>query len=126
MVEVKNGAPVSQGSYAFLESYCDDPECDCRKVMINVINMKKSDTILATIGYGWESEKFYAEWIGDKKMGKEITGAYFEAAGVQTKYAGEFLQLWKLMTAQNKEYVNRLKRHYVMWKKITNLKITNE
>ena len=120
MVEVKKGAPVPAGLYAFLENYCDDPECDCRKVMINVVDAKKNDCILATIGYGWESEKFYIEWMGDKKMGKEMTGAYLEMAGVQSKHAREFLQLWKMMTVKNKEYVKRLKKHYVMWKRMSN------
>ena len=42
---------IPAGSYGFLESYCPDPDCDCRRVMINVVEEKQPTQFLASIGY---------------------------------------------------------------------------
>ncbi len=54
----KEGLP--RGEYFLLESYCNNPKCDCRRVFINVLH---KDKILATIGYGWESLEFISEFF---------------------------------------------------------------
>ena len=46
---------VPAGPYAFIEHYCADPGCDCRRVLLLVATEKEPDTILATINYGWDS-----------------------------------------------------------------------
>jgi hypothetical protein len=105
---------VPRGEYMLLENYCSDPRCDCRKVMINVVTTPPS-RILATIGYGWESLEFYTKWMhGDKEIAKIITGAYLEPGGIQTKYAQNFLEVFKAILSD--EYVARLKKHYRMFK----------
>jgi hypothetical protein len=104
------------GEYGLLENYCTDKTCDCRKVMINVIEVKSPRQFLATIGYGWESAEFYTRWIGgNEKLGKIMAGAYLEPGGIQTKYAP---LLFDMVTsaAFTDEYVERLKRHYAMFK----------
>lgn len=35
-VTVKDLPSLPDGDYGFFESYCDDPSCDCRRVLINV------------------------------------------------------------------------------------------
>jgi len=68
LMEGQLGLPP--GEYGLLESYCSNKSCDCRKVMINVIDVKSPHEFLATIGYGWESAEFYTEWIGgDETLG---------------------------------------------------------
>jgi hypothetical protein len=42
------------GSYEFLEMYCDEPKCDCRRVMFSVISSARKD-VEAVIAWGWES-----------------------------------------------------------------------
>jgi hypothetical protein len=107
---------VPPGEYGLIEYYCTDDRCDCRKVMINVTSSKPPHEILATIGYGWESTDFYTKWMhGDAKTGKEMTGAYLEAWGTQSKYAQKFLELFET-TVLSDEYVDRLERHYAMFK----------
>jgi hypothetical protein len=128
MVEVKKGAPVPASLYAFIENYCTDSSCDCRRVMINVFDMKKpSHEYLATIDYGWESVAFYTKWMrGNKKIGKQMAGSSLSIGGKQSKYSRDFLELWKLMLKENKEYEANLKKHYLMFKKITNFENTSE
>src|SRR2546427_7823546 len=52
---------LSAGEYAFVEFYCDDLECDCRRVFLQVIARHRQDKILASINYGWDDESFYRE-----------------------------------------------------------------
>lgn len=58
----KNDLPV--GKYGFINAYCTDETCDCRRVMINVIahQQKPNDPPLAVLSYGWEPESFYRKW----------------------------------------------------------------
>ncbi|MEM7657892.1 MAG: hypothetical protein AAF399_17335, partial [Bacteroidota bacterium] len=49
---------VPKGSYLFMEYYCSDPECDCRRVQVQVFahpprGIPQSYAILS---YGWEDE----------------------------------------------------------------------
>src|SRR5207245_11325059 len=52
------------GRYALLEMFCDEPGCDCRRVMFYVM-LPHSKEAGAIIVYGWESRQFYARWLGD-------------------------------------------------------------
>lgn len=107
------GVPL--GEYLLLENYCTDDSCDCRKVMINVVEANPPRRILATIGYGWESEEFYTKWMhGDKEIARSITGAYLEHWGLQSQYAQQFLEIFKATLPE--EYVNTVKKHYRMFK----------
>ena len=61
---------LPDGEYGFLELYCDEPGCDCRRVMIDVLPPETGwSKIWATISYGWESLDFYRKWIRLAKTG---------------------------------------------------------
>ncbi|PJA55177.1 hypothetical protein CO165_04950, partial [Candidatus Roizmanbacteria bacterium CG_4_9_14_3_um_filter_33_18] len=62
------------GLYFLLESYCADKNCDCRKVMINVVLEDNIPNVSDTIGFGWEDEKFYSKWVGDEISGGQMVG----------------------------------------------------
>ena len=47
---------IPAGSYGLIESYCPDPECDCRRVIINVVEEEHPTTFLASIGYGFDRD----------------------------------------------------------------------
>ncbi|MEK7560652.1 MAG: hypothetical protein AAB539_01715 [Patescibacteria group bacterium] len=107
---------VPTGTYALLESYCADTDCDCRKVMISMIS-KESQKMLATIGYGWENEQFYIDWMsGDEEMGRKLTGAYLEPGGKQSHYARACLQLFQQIVANEPSLVDSMKRHYKIFR----------
>ena len=112
-----NSLGVPRGEYMLLENYCVDGSCDCRKVMINVVEVNPPRRILATIGYGWESVEFYTKWMhGSKEIAQTITGAYLELGGIQSQYARHFIEVFKKSLTD--EYVNTLKKHYRMFKKL--------
>ena len=112
---------VPRGEYGLLENYCTDERCDCRKVMINVVEANPAHRILATIGYGWETVEFYTKWMhGNKEIARSITGAYLEVGGIQSEYAQLFLEIFKATLTD--EYVNTIKRHYRMFKNYSHKK----
>ena len=110
-----SGLGVPRGEYILLENYCTDKSCDCRKVMLNVVEVNPPRRILATIGYGWETVAFYTKWMhGDEKIARSITGAYLELWGMQSQYAQNFLEIFKATLTD--EYVDTIKKHYQMFK----------
>lgn len=77
---------IPKAEYLLIENYCDGHTCDCRKVMINIIDKKDPSRILVTIGFGWESLDFYKQWAhGDEWLAKEMKGVYLELGGIQSE-----------------------------------------
>jgi hypothetical protein len=63
-VTTLDSARLPGGSYTLIEMYCDEPDCDCRRVFFSVASANTS-RIETVIAYGWESPEFYARWMGD-------------------------------------------------------------
>ncbi|MBI4789652.1 MAG: hypothetical protein HY782_21695 [Chloroflexi bacterium] len=112
---VQGGRDLPDGEYGFLELYCDEVNCDCRRVIINVVTPKTSPKVLATINYGWESLEFYEKWMHDKELAKNSRGATLDMLNPQSKHAYALLELFKWVL-QDDQYVERLKRHYALFK----------
>jgi len=45
-------ARLPAGNYGFIELYCDEPGCDCRRVFLNVVSERRRK-IEAVIAWGW-------------------------------------------------------------------------
>ncbi len=107
------------GDYHLVEMFCNDPGCDCRRVMFYVITPDTPPSEpLAVIAYGWESEEFYAKWLGfdDPKVLAELKGPVLNLGSPQSRYAGELLDLVNAIPLRDANYVERLKRHYRMFR----------
>jgi hypothetical protein len=114
-VTVTQRQDLPDGEYGFLEFYCDEPGCDCRRVMIDVLRPGTGwDKIWATISYGWESLDFYRKWGGGGDP-SEMKGPYLDSLNPQTNYSPALLNLFRFLL-QSTEYVERLKRHYQMFR----------
>lgn len=109
-----NNPLFPKGKYFLLESYCNDKNCECRKVMISIVS---KDRIFATIGFGWENLKFYEKWIKDKEIAAKMKGISLELGGMQSEYAKVLLDVLSQDMKRDVAYVNRLKRHYKLFKK---------
>ncbi len=104
------------GEYGFMELYCDEPGCDCRRVIIQVLRPETGwNKIWATIGYGWESLDFYDRWGGAHSDPVEMKGPYLDPLNPQSKYSPALLELFRRVI-QSPDYVDRLKRHYRMFR----------
>ena len=102
LFEPRDGIPP--GSYGLIESYCPDPDCDCRRVMINVVEKEHPRRYLAAIGYAFDRD------IKD-------AGPYLDPLNEQCSYAGALLRLVEQVVLRDARYVARLERHYDLVKR---------
>jgi hypothetical protein len=108
---------LPEGEYGFVELYCDQPGCDCRRVMIDVLRPETGwSKVWATISYGWESLDFYRHWGGGDTDPVQIKGPYLDPLNPQTKYSSALLNLFRFLL-QSPEYVARIQRDYQMFRK---------
>jgi hypothetical protein len=102
LFEPREGIPT--GTYGLVESYCPDPDCDCRRVMINVIEEQHPQRYLASIGYGFDREA-------------EDAGPYLDTLNAQCPYAEALLRLVQDVGLGDASYLARLERHYALVKR---------
>lgn len=97
--------------YAFLEFYCDDLDCDCRRVVLRVMARQQPDKVFATINYGWEKESFYRKRIPwDPDAPRQIVRGSLDPLNEQSEHAGHLLELFKRFVL-DEPYRLRLRRH---------------
>lgn len=103
-ITVSEGAdlPVPADCYAFLELYCEDRGCDCRRVTIAVIAERKRAPV-AYINLGFDSSDAMA-------------GPFLDPLNPQASYAAALLRFFTDMLNDDPKYLRRLQRHYVMFK----------
>jgi hypothetical protein len=94
------------GKYAFVELYCVDPGCDCRRVMLNAYS-DPSNAHLATINYAFEPPT--KEWDLPEQV-------FLDPLNKQTPLAPGILEAFKHVVLKDDAYVQRLIRHYQMIK----------
>jgi hypothetical protein len=106
---------LPDGDYGFIELYCDEPNCDCRRAFIKVLRHDTGQKIWATIGYGWESLDFYRKWARGSCDARELTGASLAAWNPQTKYSPALLLVFQTLL-RSPAYLERIKNHYRMFR----------
>jgi len=109
---------LPSGSYGFLEMFCDEAGCDCRRVFFTVMASFRTD-IQAVIAWGWEDIQFYANWIkyGDRKDAKYLQGPILNIGSPETELSDAILELARSILLEDADYVHRIKRHYRMFRK---------
>ena len=114
-------APASQPAlpadeYVYLEYYCDDLQCDCRRVFLQVIAKDQPGKVFASISYGWEKESFYRKrtpWDPDSARGT-VRGE-LDPLNEQSEFAQDFLDLFQRVVL-DEPYRLRLRRHYQLFR----------
>ena len=95
----QGGLPAD--TYGLVESYCPDPDCDCRRVMLNVVSKKHLERgYLASISYGFDRED-------------EMAGPFLDPLNPQSELAEALLERVRLVLS-DEDCVARLHRHYAM------------
>jgi hypothetical protein len=111
-----NDPDLPSDEYGLIEAYCNEPNCDCRRVFFNVHASHRNE-IVAVIAYGWEGREYYARWFGDDdpKILRELQGPALNSWSPQSELAPALLERveWVL---QDKHYIARIKRHYKMFR----------
>ncbi len=110
------GSPPTE-EYAFLEWYCDDPKCDCRRAFIQILASSRPGVILASLNIGWENEEFYhKQFPYMPEAAREITEGSLDPINEQSDEAPALLKLFQDHVA-SAAYRARLKQHYELFRR---------
>jgi hypothetical protein len=102
-VQVKAGSWAEE--YAFVEHYCINPRCDCRRILIFVVS--RTGGQVASISHGLGPQKPSAR--GEKAK------TFLDPSHKQSSQSRDLLRVF-LGSALDGEYRDRLERHYRMVK----------
>jgi hypothetical protein len=105
------------GDYGFVEMFCDEPGCDCRRVFFYVVTPDGKEPE-AVITYGWEPREFYARWMryGTPRDVDELRGPALNLMSPQSNLAPALLRLFKTVLLPDDSYIDRVKSHYRMFR----------
>jgi len=119
---------VPPGNYGLIEMYCNDEGCDCRRVFITVISSVTEDSV-AVITFGWSSLDFYTKWFYrgravkfteldeiDRYSINNMHGIHLNDTSKQSKIAPAILQMVTKCALNDTTYIDRLKRHYKLFR----------
>ena len=111
----RDGLPP--GDYSFLEMFCDERGCDCRRVFFTVVSSFRKG-IEAVVAWGWEEPDFYAKWMkdDDPDVVATLKGPALNMGSPETELAPAILDLVSNVLLQDSSYVERVKRHYGMFR----------
>src|SRR5713226_9502095 len=86
---------LAPDAYTFLEMYCDESGCDCRRVFFHVVSAREKNAV-AEITYGWEKRDFYKKWMGDDDpvVIDTLKGPALNLASPQSPVAPQLLDLF--------------------------------
>ena len=121
VIHVVERSDIPLGEYGFLEFFCPDPSCDCRRVTLRVTT--PDGRAWASISFGWEKARFYRRWAHDPDDADAMAGASLDPLNHQSEFAEWFLSFFREMVQTDRKYVERLKRHYRMFKNLPREKI---
>jgi hypothetical protein len=112
---LQESSGLAPGDYSLLEMFCDEPGCDCRRVMFGVVSSRTKE-VEAVVAYGWEDRDFYVKWMGDDDPNviDDLQGPVLNLASPQSKQAPAILELIETIVLRNRAYIERVKRHYAL------------
>jgi len=123
---LNKGGKLPKGRYLLIELFCTDPECDCRRVFLNVRHVE-SEQLMAVVAYGWEDRQYYREWFTDgipedesileerPSMLDELKGPALNTGSPQSELAPALLEEVETVL-EDEDYVKRIERHYELFK----------
>lgn len=106
-IKVLERGDIPLGEYGFLEFFCANPDCDCRRVTLQVTT--PDSRVWAWISFGWETPQFYRRWAHDSADADDMVGASLDPLNRQSEYAEWFLLFFRKMVETDRAYVARLK-----------------
>jgi hypothetical protein len=113
--QILNDPELPPDTYYLEEMYCEDPDCDCRRVLFFVFSESEAK-MLAAVSYGWENAQYYADLSGRAALteSNKAKGPFLDSSFPQSEYAPIILDIVESNVLKDKKYVKRLERHYGM------------
>lgn len=117
-MEVMPGCPfLYPGKFHFLEYYCNDPDCDCRQVLIVVCEAEDTSKILATICWGFDRAEYYRQWMADEESAEWMVAGHLDPDMPQSKWAHDCLAVVRSMAATGGDgWDTGVEKHYRQFK----------
>jgi hypothetical protein len=109
-VTLKESPQLPDGMYEFIDQYCTDPDCDCRKTMIQVVHEGQR---VATISFGWEPPEYYTKWMGmgaDDQFARDMSGASIDMSSPDRLNPDAILAFFNAL--MNHEWLGMMKANY--------------
>jgi hypothetical protein len=109
-VAITKSPQLPDGEYSFIDTYCSDPACDCRKTMIQVMHEGK---LVSIINYGWEPAAFYQNWMGsgaEENPMSVMHGASIDITSPNLVSMDGMLALFRALL--NDMWIAKFKQHY--------------
>jgi len=117
-IAVLDKSILPPADYGFVEMFCNEPGCDCRRVFFTVFSSatKQPEAIIA---YGWETASFYRKWLkfpSTKEDIDELMGPVLNMGSPQGRHADAILKLFTEALLRDTSYIKRIKRHYQLFR----------
>jgi hypothetical protein len=112
-----SGFDLPSAEYGLVEMFCDEPGCDCRRVILMVMS-SRTEKPEAFVSFGWESRHFYVKWMGDDDplIITDLMGPALNFGSPAARHAPAILEMVKETALNYPEYVTRVKRHYALFR----------
>lgn len=114
-ITITDNPMLPSGAYSFIDFYCTDKDCDCRKAIIFVYHQ---DQHVSTVNYGWENEKFHTDWMGagdHDEVAREMSGLSLDWGSPDRVSPEGILNLMKHL--MDEKWTSTLKNHYKLMRK---------
>jgi hypothetical protein len=107
-LQVFDRPEVPTGTYVLREFYCNEPDCDCRRVILHVQSVE-AKRVVASINYAFEPAK---------PPYQDEPQYSLDPLNPQSELSPIFFKMVKELLARDADYRSRLHRHYQMWKEV--------
>lgn len=117
-----------EGIYRFEDYYCPDPNCDCKRVTLVVVDQDLQEH--AVITYGWMPRSFYFQSVDDNEVIEfdedlpELTLGYLEPLDDQTENSPFFLDCFLNYFRDDPLFREWLERRYRLFKEAVSAQST--
>ena len=111
---VKDEEGLLDGEYHLIESFCSNPDCDCRNVYLRFFTTPPEAKELAAINYGWGSREYYEEKSPDRNAATKMREVHIVDASTP-ELGHAFLRIAKKML-EDANYQRKIKKDYKIFK----------
>ncbi|HMJ09835.1 MAG TPA: SEC-C metal-binding domain-containing protein [Polyangiaceae bacterium] len=108
VIHASDDAQLPRGTYRLREFYCEEPACDCRRVVLQVCT-GDDQRVAASINYSFEPVQ---------PPSADAPQIFLDPHNAQSDASEVLRGMFEDIIASDRAYHDRLVRHYAMWKSV--------